>query len=228
MVYRFFNTVLSLTNFAVNLGSTTGVGYNTSTYTTNAATGITFNGSGSGYVMYGTSTASTTSNCLNIGKNSFKLVFDATHTDTGTTSQHCWATTPNQAVGLLYFFTSNKPYMICYSESGTVQFVGSSMTYGTKATFTLMRYGTKLSCSMVYNDITSFMTASAPNANFTYSGGVVTANSLTNNQDLGVFPLRIGGWATNSAGANYATANTNAGNQVFKGTINNFIYYSLA
>jgi hypothetical protein len=68
------------------------------------------------------------------------------------------------------------------------------------------------------------MTASAPNANFTYSAGVVTANSLENNQNLGIFPLRIGGWATNSAGANYATPNTNAGNQVFSGTINNFIY----
>jgi len=60
------------------------------------------------------------------------------------------------------------------------------------------------------------------NHTFNATTGVFTSNSVANNMDLGIFPLRLGGYAVNSSGASYAIANSHYLNT---STINNFIYY---
>ena len=177
---------------------------------------------GSEYIVYGSYPNNVPTNCLNLGQNSFNLIFDVKYT--AVTDGYPWCLTPDYSKGLMF-------HTLVDGQLQDVHIWINSFPYTFRTTFaintlykyTITRQGRNMNVIVSTNggaDTTvPFITASPP-PNHTVSNNILIANTNNDIIDLGNFALRIGGWRNNSS----YTTTTPANDGEFKGYIKNFSF----
>ncbi len=196
------------------------------------ASGCNFGGVGTGYIIYGASTATTKTNCLNFGKNSFKLVFDIFYTAEITNQgQTVWGTSFGYQRDFI-FHTLNGVQTIWFFLGGAgVIAYKVSLVINTLYSFTIKRSG------LVFGVTVSIAGGAAVPALWDYTNvpniptghdysattGILTSRTSSDMIDFGVGPLRLGGFQNTGTAASYTSGNSPI--ESFKGYLNNFSFY---